>query len=131
MRPGRVFSLHFWLLLFLLLAFSQTVSSQRVQRTGFLRGCSPLRVPISCSGRSQEVVAYVAQHPEALRPVRIAETFWSFVVGSTHTWKAQTFGTTTWYDVPSTCRAIGTHCYVFVEDAPGGRGRRRQPSILS
>ncbi len=100
-------------------AFSQAVLSTRAA-DGLPSGMFPIAGSHLLQRESQEVVAYVAQHPEALTRSALLKPSWSFVVGSTHTWKAQTFGTTTWYDVPSTCRAIGTHCYVFVEDASWG-----------
>jgi len=70
---------------------------------------------------NQEVLAYVAKHPGALIRSNLQKPAWSFIVGSTYTWKAQTFGTVTYYDVPSTCRAVGTHCYIFVEEAVCGK----------
>ncbi|MBI1939411.1 MAG: T9SS type A sorting domain-containing protein [Ignavibacteriales bacterium] len=42
---------------------------------------------------------------------------WNFVVGSQKSWYASDFVTSAFYSVPSTCRAVGTHCYIFVEDA--------------
>ncbi|MGK9370018.1 FlgD immunoglobulin-like domain containing protein [Melioribacter sp. Ez-97] len=42
---------------------------------------------------------------------------WGFTVGSKHTWTASDLTTTNeFYDVPSTCRAVGDNCYIFVED---------------
>jgi hypothetical protein len=79
---------------------------------------------------NQEVLAYITQHPEALVRAKLQKPAWSFVVGSTHTWKALTFGTVSYYDVPSTCRAVGTHCYIFAEDAGWG-SKITQPAIDS
>ncbi|MEW5843525.1 MAG: T9SS type A sorting domain-containing protein [Bacteroidota bacterium] len=42
---------------------------------------------------------------------------WNFTVGSTHTWWSQNTTNNQFYQVPSTCRAVGLHCYVFVEDS--------------
>ncbi len=46
---------------------------------------------------------------------------WNFSVGDTHSWWADYFVDSDsgdqQYLVPSTCRAIGTNCYIFVEDA--------------
>ncbi len=42
---------------------------------------------------------------------------WNFTVGSARNWWATDLTTYTEYAVPSTCRAVGTNCYIFVEDA--------------
>ncbi len=42
---------------------------------------------------------------------------WNFTVGSTHNWWAQNTVDNSFYPVPSTCRAVGVNCYVFVEDS--------------
>ncbi len=44
----------------------------------------------------------------------------NFQVGTQVSWKAANFLESKYYDVPSTCRAVGTHCYIFVEDAIWG-----------
>jgi hypothetical protein len=100
-------------------AFGQTAAVAR-SVDGTPAGMYPIPGSHLLQKENQEVLAYVAQHPEALVRSKLQKTAWSFAVGSTYTWKAQTFGTVSWYDVPSTCRAIGTHCYIFVEDAGWG-----------
>ncbi len=42
---------------------------------------------------------------------------WGFTVGSKKTWIASNLETNDFYNVPSTCRAVGDNCYIFVEDA--------------
>jgi hypothetical protein len=44
---------------------------------------------------------------------------WNFIVGSTHDWWATDLSGSNQfeYKVPSTCRKVGTNCYIFVEDA--------------
>ncbi len=42
---------------------------------------------------------------------------WGFNPGSTHNWYATNLVTNTEYLVPSTCRAVGNYCYIFVEDS--------------
>lgn len=44
------------------------------------------------------------------------QTAWNFSVGSTKSWWASNFETQDFYTVNSTCRAVGTHCYIFVAD---------------
>lgn len=45
------------------------------------------------------------------------KTAWNFQVGDTKEWYAYSWVSGNDYIVPSTCRAVGTNCYVFVEDA--------------
>lgn len=68
--------------------------------------------------QEQQVRDYVKQHPEMLSEMRLSKTAaWNFNVGSTKSWYSQDLTTNTFYQVPSTCRKVGTHCYIFVEDA--------------
>ncbi|MDD8017019.1 MAG: T9SS type A sorting domain-containing protein [Bacteroidota bacterium] len=79
----------------------------------------------------QMVREYFKAHPEAIHQMRLAKTTaWGFVVGSTHSWKAVNTSTNVFYSVASTCRAVGTNCYVFVEDASWGT-RVTQASVDS
>jgi hypothetical protein len=72
--------------------------------------------------KEREVDRYAAAHPELLTQARLRKSAaWGFVVGSTYTWYADSLtGGMSRYTVSSTCRAVGTHCYVFVEDASWG-----------
>ena len=68
--------------------------------------------------QDREVREYIAAHPEAVREASLRKTSaWNFVVGSAKQWWAPDATTGTRYLVPSTCRAVGTRCYIFVEDA--------------
>lgn len=44
-------------------------------------------------------------------------TAWNFTVGSTKNWIASDLRDNTFYTTPATCRAVGTNCYIFVEDS--------------
>jgi hypothetical protein len=79
-----------------------------------------------------ELRAYLAAHPEAdLRTQLRKVAAWGFTVGSTKSWYATDLTTgNTQYLVPSTCRAVGTNCYVFVENAQWG-GRVTQAIVDS
>jgi len=44
-------------------------------------------------------------------------TAWNFQEGDTKEWYAYNYETTNNYLVAATCRAVGEHCYIFVEDA--------------
>lgn len=71
--------------------------------------------------QEEEINRYVLAHPEVLAGAQLQKTTWSFVVGSTYSWYADDLtATNSRYAVSSTCRAVGTHCYVFVEDASWG-----------
>jgi hypothetical protein len=75
------------------------------------------------------------QHPELLtHPSVLHKTnSWSFAVGNTKTWYATDFtnNVDTEYTVSSTCRAIGTNCYIFVENSNWTNGRITQASVDS
>ncbi len=60
---------------------------------------------------------YARTHPQMQSLRKTAS--WDFNVGSTHSWYATDFSGSSQHEylVPSTCRAVGTHCYIFVEDA--------------
>lgn len=47
----------------------------------------------------------------------LRKTAWNFTVGSVKTWWSQNTNTNEWYQVSSTCKAVGANCYIFVEDA--------------
>ncbi len=66
----------------------------------------------------REVRNYITAHPESFPAKNLAKKMgWNFVPGTTKSWYADSMVNGTRYSVPSTCRAVGTHCYVFVEDA--------------
>jgi len=68
--------------------------------------------------QEQEALKYLEQHPE-LAQLKLQKTAWNFTVGSQKSWYADDLRTrpSPRYLVPSTCRAVGTRCYIFVEDA--------------
>src|SRR5450756_2422680 len=69
----------------------------------------------------QMVRDYFSTHPDAMKQMRLAKTTaWNFVKGSTHSWKSVNPTNNSFFDVPSTCRAVGIHCYIFVEDSSWG-----------
>lgn len=60
--------------------------------------------------------------PEQAQPLKttLKKAAWNFYVGYQKSWRAGNFSTNAYYDVPSTCRKVGTNCYIFVEDAIWG-----------
>jgi hypothetical protein len=113
--------------LFMLCLLPFAVYSQRMTVTHKVSTVQPELYPVPGSHlleqENKKVREYVALHPEALvRSSLQKTTAWNFSVGDTRTWKSQNIKTGVFYDVPSTCRAVGTHCYMFVEDEVWGAG---------
>ncbi|MCG3120799.1 MAG: hypothetical protein ALAOOOJD_03641 [bacterium] len=67
--------------------------------------------------QEQQALAALTRHPEWREAGRLQKTAWNFTVGSQKSWYAHDFRSNQRYLVPSTCRAVGTNCYIFVEDA--------------
>lgn len=71
--------------------------------------------------REKQVRQYMAQHPDWETQMRLQKaTAWDFQVGTQRSWFAYNFVNGQHYSVPSTCRKVGTYCYIFVEDALWG-----------
>jgi len=101
--------------------------AQPLEKTATEEGKSPKSYPIHGSDllwkQELEVRKFVVQHPEALKSNSLHKTTWTFKVNDTKSWYADNFIThnnSDRYQVPSTCRAVGTNCYIFVEDASWG-----------
>jgi len=63
------------------------------------------------------VTKFLTENPNYFDDLKLQKiNAWNFSVGSAKNWYAYNF-TDNFYTVPSTCRAIGTNCYIFVEDA--------------
>ncbi len=80
----------------------------------------------------KEVADYITAHPNMYMNMKKTAA-WGFTVGSTHTWYAADLSSTTtsYYQVSSTCRGVGTNCYVFVEDASWTDGKVNQAAVDS
>jgi hypothetical protein len=108
----------------LLTVFSPAVLvAQTVMQTAHEGGSSyPTSAHDILWKQEEEINRYVLSHPEVMAQARLQKTAaWGFTVGSTYSWYADDLTTTnTRYAVPATCRAVGQHCYVFVEDASWG-----------
>ena len=120
MRPGLCVVAALLLVAFPAASLSQTVAVARAA-DALPTGSYPIAGSHLLQKENQEVADYVAKHPEVLRPGSwLRKPAWNFSVGSTNNWWSQTFDTKTFYSVASTCRAVGTNCYIFVEDALWG-----------
>ncbi len=67
-------------------------------------------------------------------PQQLKKTAWNFSFGSTYSWWAsdlRTGANPSFYQVPSTCKKVGTNCYVFVEDSLWNAGRVDQNAVDS
>jgi hypothetical protein len=59
-------------------------------------------------------------------PQQLKKTAWNFSFGSPYSWWAsdlRTGASPAFYQVPSTCKKVGTNCYVFVQDSLWNSGR--------
>ncbi|MCB9248163.1 MAG: hypothetical protein H6613_06285 [Ignavibacteriales bacterium] len=66
----------------------------------------------------KEVTKFLRENPNYFEEAKLQKkTAWNFTVGTAKSWFAYNFTSESFYSVPSTCQAIGTNCYVFVEDA--------------
>lgn len=80
--------------------------------------------------KEQKILEYFKQHPDANRLAKPRSTAWNFDVDSTYTWWADSLiDGAGQYQVPSTCQAKGTNCYIFVEDAVWGTNQVDQAAI--
>lgn len=69
----------------------------------------------------QDAANYVASHPGMIEQMRLQKvTAWNFQVGNSHTWNVYSYVQDNYYQDQSTCRAVGKHCYIFVEDSLWG-----------
>jgi hypothetical protein len=78
--------------------------------------------------RIQPIVEeYTQSHPQQLRKTAA----WNFTVGQTHSWWATNQATSSLfeYQVPSTCKAVGINCYIFVEDSLWNNNRVDQAAV--
>jgi len=85
--------------------------------------------------QEQQLTEYIRKHPEIQQKQRMHKrTAWDFEIGDSHTWWATNMRSEEEYEVESTCRAVGEHCYVFVQDSQwvaGGNGRVTQAAVDS
>jgi hypothetical protein len=87
----------------------------------------PMGYPIHASDllrkKQQTLLKFLAAHPEAVKPNGLRKASWSFTVGSHKSWYADSLASSnpnpnaSRYLVPSTCKAVGANCYIFVEDS--------------
>ncbi|MGB8320593.1 MAG: T9SS type A sorting domain-containing protein [Ignavibacteriaceae bacterium] len=60
---------------------------------------------------------FLKNNPDYFSQTKLRKTTaWNFTVGSKRYWTAYSYETSSEYSVYSTCKAVGTHCYIFVAD---------------
>ena len=94
-------------------------------------GAYPMCGSILLHDQEQALLQYLARHPEASLPSVKKTDAWGFTVGSTHAWYAYDYSTTSQYSTNSTCRGVGVHCYIFVEDSMWTTGKVNQTVVDS
>jgi hypothetical protein len=105
---------------------AQSLHAQLDENIPIEKSNLPKSYPIHASDllwkQELEVRNYIKHHPDAMKPSTLHKAAaWNFNVGSTYTWYADDLRYAgVRYRVPSTCRAMGTNCYIFVEDANWG-----------
>ncbi len=96
-------------------AFGQSIQKNPVKEEGPAKSFPVDTMPFLWK-HYQEAATYFASHPETLQqPTLRKTTAWS--VGNTHTWWVSNLASDTYYQTASTCKAVGKHCYIFVEDS--------------
>ncbi len=94
-------------------------------------GAYPICGSLLLHDQEQSLLQYLAAHPEAGQPNLKKSAAWGFTVGSTHAWYAYDYSTTNQYLTNATCRAVGVHCYIFVEDSMWTTGKVDQGVVDS
>jgi hypothetical protein len=94
-------------------------------------GSYPLCGSLLLHDQEQWLLQYAAKHPEAVITRLPATAAWGFTVGSTHAWYAHDYVASKEYLTNSTCRGVGIHCYIFVEDSMWTTGRVNQNVVDS
>ena len=67
--------------------------------------------------QDQAVAEWVKAHPDYNQQKLAKTSSRGFSVGSTYSWWALNINSDSYYQVPSTCRAVGPNSYIFVENA--------------
>lgn len=73
----------------------------------------------------------LAKAAETALPSLKKATAWNFSVGDKHYWYAANFVTNNYDYLPTTCRAVGSHCYIFVVDSLWTLGYVTQAAVDS
>jgi hypothetical protein len=126
------------MIIFGFIVCTHTLQAQRDEKIPLEKSSLSKSYPIDASERlwkkELEVRNFMKQHPDAMNSNILKKaSAWGFTVGSTHSWYADDLSPENLprFKVPSTCRAAGSNCYVFVEDASWTSGRVTQQAVDS
>jgi hypothetical protein len=123
-------------ILLMIFALAASALQAQIRATVAPEPASALSYPLKhhplIQQREDAVRKDLAEHPEILASMKLAKkTAWNFTVGSTKSWYADNLVTNARYLVPSTCRAVGTNSYIFVENTAWTAGKVTQASVDS
>jgi hypothetical protein len=118
------------------ISFILFLHAQNLPKLDEVNSTMPKSYPIHASdflGKKElEVRKYISEHPEAMKSQSLRKTT-TYIVGDKKSWYADdlSIGFDIRYLVPSTCKAVGSHCYIFVEDTSWTAGRVNQNAVDS
>ncbi len=111
--------------------FAQSLIKKNIQREPAIKSY-PIGGSILLQKQIKETAAYIKSHPDMISKMRLRKTTaWNFTVGSTKSWWSYNYSTSSYYQVPSTCRGVGKYCYVFVENTSWTNGKVNQAAVDS
>lgn len=124
-----------------------TISAMMLFVFGSLFGQSFLKLPIKETGPAKSypmdgtpflqrqynlATEYNRTHSEWSQRTSLQKVAtWGFGVGSKKAWWVYSIAGGSYYPDSSTCRKVGTHCYIFVEDSLWTNGRVTQAAVDS
>ncbi len=123
-------------LLLTILFFPGMLSGQSIQKSPLRDYGSPKSYPIDGTPLLKQQYKLAAQymrlHPAIARQAKTQMvTAWNDTVGSKRNWWAANLNTNGYYQDACTCRKVGTHCYIYVEDSLWTNGRVTQAAVDS
>ena len=95
----------------------KTVKGGLISKTNLLAD-KPVDVRILHPDLDKGTDEYIKANPDGLLKNKLGKSAWTFTVGDTCSWYAADLTTNNYvpYKVASKCKAVGTHCYIFVAD---------------
>ncbi len=102
-----------WMIIFVSVLYSQTIPELKIVDDS--RKSYPID-PRPFLERFNEVNGIDLSQPVQVDNILRKTSAWNFKVGDKKSWYSSDFTTNDFYLVPSTCRAVGNYCYIFVED---------------
>jgi len=118
------------------IVFTTVLQAQFFMKPEEVTNTLPKSYPIHASDllweKELQVREYLMAHPEAFHQSALRKTA-AYIVGSTKQWYADDLSPANGprYLVPSTCRAVGQNCYIFVEDVSWTGDRVDQSAVDS